>query len=328
MARIPAVCVALLLAWIAGPACGDDLRPVYIEIESSAPGAVETRTRRPPRIPAYNQPFIELPAHCRMTSTRQSGLSAVSQHECSEPLGGQQLRIGWPAFSPPTPTILRYIGQDAVPTTVALGAGEVTWTVPTAGTTRPVSAQYTWLGIEHIWIGYDHLLFLVCLIWIAGTLPRIAWMVTGFTASHSLTLALATLGIVDVPVPWVEAVIALSVVFLAVEITKGRRDDSLTWRHPIAVSVTFGLLHGLGFAAVLGEIGLPEDAVVTGLLFFNIGVEVGQLAFVALLAVPLTLVRLSNGVRPFERTAQRASGYAVGCIASFWLVERIASFGG
>ena len=153
-----------------------------------------------------------------------------------------------------------------------------------------VAVQYTWLGMEHIWIGFDHLLFVLCLIWIAGSLRRILITITGFTLAHSVTLALSALQIVVLPVPPIEAVIALSVLFLATEIARGEggfngakgangASGALTWRYPIAVSSTFGLLHGLGFAAVLNEIGLPQTELVTGLVFFNVGVEIGQVVF-------------------------------------------------
>ncbi len=114
---------------------------------------------------------------------------------------------------------------------------------------------------------------------IAGTWRRILITITGFTIAHSITLALSALGLVRVPIPAVEAAIALSIVFLAVEIVRGDK-TSLTYRYPIAVSSSFGLLHGFGFAAVLGETGLPQTEIPAALLFFNVGVELGQIAFV------------------------------------------------
>ena len=155
--------------------------------------------------------------------------------------------------------------------TVTLTRGELVWRVPLREEVATVAVQYTWLGMEHIWIGFDHLLFVLCLIWIAGGIRRILVTITGFTLAHSVTLVLAALEVVSLPVPPIEAVIALSVLFLASEIARGKQDN-LTWRYPIAVSSSFGLLHGLGFAAVLGEIGLPQTELVTGLVFFNVGV--------------------------------------------------------
>ncbi|MEL7186879.1 MAG: HupE/UreJ family protein, partial [Pseudomonadota bacterium] len=203
-------------------------------------------------------------------------------------------------------------------------SGERRFVMPGKETAASVAGQYTWLGAEHIWIGFDHLLFLLCLIWIAGTWKRILITVTGFTIAHSLTLALSALEIVRLPVPPVEAAIALSVLFLAVEVTKGRR-DSLTWQHPIAVSSSFGLLHGLGFAAVLGEIGLPQTEVLTGLIFFNVGVELGQVAF-ALGVVLLLRVATALLGESMQHHARPVMGYAVGCLSAYWLIGRVVAF--
>ena len=145
-----------------------------------------------------------------------------------------------------------------------------------------IAKDYTSLGVRHILEGYDYLLFLACLIMIAGTGRRILITVTGFTVAHSITLALSAFNLLRVPSAPVEAVIALSIVFLASEIAKEPR-DTLTYKYPALVSVAFGLLHGLGFASVLRQIGLPQTEIVMGLLFFNIGVEIGQLAFIAMI---------------------------------------------
>ena len=195
--------------------------------------------------------------------------------------------------------------------------------VPSREDATNVAAQYAWLGIEHIWIGFDHLLFVLCLIWIAGTWRRVLVTITGFTIAHSVTLVLASLDVVRLPVPPIEAVIALSVLFLATELARGRESGSLTWRYPVAVSSTFGLLHGLGFAAVLGEIGLPQLEVVTGLVFFNVGVEVGQVAFAA---VVMALLALSRGKARFHANGRLATAYLVGITAAYWLIQRTVSF--
>ena len=190
-----------------------------------------------------------------------------------------------------------------------------------------VAYTYTGLGIKHILKGFDHLLFLVCLLLIARTPKRILITVTGFTLVHSVTLALSALNIVTLQVAPVEAIIALSIVFLATEIAKGER-ASLTWKYPIAVSGSFGLLHGFGFAAVLNEIGLPETEIVTGLLFFNIGVEVGQILFV------MGMILLIKAVKPLLinkqilsfRVLEKTAAYGVGALASYWLIDRSLLF--
>jgi len=172
--------------------------------------------------------------------------------------------------------------------------------------------------------GIDHLLFVACLMFIAGTLRRIFITITGFTIAHSLTLVLSALEIVRVPVPPVEATIALSIVFLATEILR-KNENSLTYRYPVIVSMSFGLLHGFGFAAVLREIGLPQTEMATSLLFFNVGVEVGQILFV------LGLVGLFFSFKRFAgqlnyRRMQSPISYFIGTVACFWFIERVASF--
>lgn len=187
---------------------------------------------------------------------------------------------------------------------------------PTAG---GVAKTYTGLGIKHIWKGIDHLLFLVCLLLISGSGKRILITITGFTLAHSVTLVLSTLNIVNLEIAPVEAIIALSIVFLATEIAKGKR-DSLTWEYPVIVSASFGLLHGFGFAAVLNEIGLPNTELVTGLLFFNVGVEIGQLIFVVIV---MLILKFSMYIKFDLQQAllQKSAAYCVGAIASFWLLE-------
>jgi hypothetical protein len=134
------------------------------------------------------------------------------------------------------------------------------------------------------------------------------------------------LDVLRLPVAPIEAAIALSVVYLAVEVVKGRRDN-VSWRYPIAVSCSFGLLHGLGFAAVLNEIGLPQTEMVTGLLFFNLGVEAGQIIFAALVMAALAAVAaMIRHDSVLEAKLQKGLGYAVGILAAFWVFERVASF--
>jgi hydrogenase/urease accessory protein HupE len=235
----------------------------------------------------------------------------------------------YPGRRPAVSSIVKYIGEAGETHTAIRGPQETVWRVPEAETRSGVARDYTWLGIHHIWLGMDHLLFILCLIWIAGSPRRILTTITGFTLAHSVTLALSALDLIRVPVPPVEAAIALSVVFLATEVAKGRRDN-LTWRYPIAVSGSFGLLHGLGFAAVLNEIGLPQTELVTGLLFFNVGVEIGQALFAVLVIAALFLVRRAAVLRMSEEVLNTrlryAMSYGVGCTASYWLAGRVASF--
>jgi len=192
-----------------------------------------------------------------------------------------------------------------------------------------VVQTYTLLGIEHILTGFDHLLFVLALVILVKGVRRLIATVTAFTIAHSLTLVAATLGWVHVPGPPVEATIALSIMFVAAEIIRGREGmHGLTARAPWIVAFTFGLLHGFGFASALAEIGLPPNAIPVSLLFFNVGVEVGQLMFIAIVLTCMTMARklLPRSILAQASWAWRIPPYAIGSVAAFWTVQRIASF--
>ncbi|HXS79576.1 MAG TPA: HupE/UreJ family protein [Gammaproteobacteria bacterium] len=187
------------------------------------------------------------------------------------------------------------------------------------------AVTYLVLGVEHILGGVDHLLFVLSLLLIVKGVKRLVVTITAFTLAHSLTLAAATLGFVHVPGPPVEAAIALSIVFVAAEVVRGLRGAAgLTSRAPWLVAFVFGLLHGFGFAAALAEVGLPQKAIPIALLTFNVGVELGQLAFVAaVVAVAAACARLPARL---PRWSASVPPYAIGVVAMFWVAERVASF--
>ena len=192
-----------------------------------------------------------------------------------------------------------------------------------------VVKTYTVLGIEHILTGFDHLLYILGMLILVGGWRRILATMSAFTATHSLTLTAAALGWVHVPQAPVEACIALSIVFVAREIVQVHRGrPGITTRWPWAVSFTFGLMHGFGFAGALAEVGLPQSSIPVALLFFNVGVEIGQLMFVGAV---LTVIAVGWRAVQRLRLSQaawlwRIAPYAIGALASFWLVERVAAF--
>lgn len=193
-----------------------------------------------------------------------------------------------------------------------------------ASTTSEVIKTYTFLGIEHIILGIDHLLFVLALILITKGRWKILKTITAFTLAHSITLSLAALGYVNFPGAPVEAVIALSIVFLAVEIIKKLKGkQTLTSKKPWLVAFTFGLLHGFGFAGALADIGLPQNDIPFALAFFNIGVELGQIAFVI---VVLGVVKLLSLKKEWPIYIKKIPAYAIGSLASFWMVERVLAF--
>jgi hydrogenase/urease accessory protein HupE len=192
-----------------------------------------------------------------------------------------------------------------------------------------VVRTYTALGIEHILTGFDHLLFVLALVLLVHGVRRLIATVTAFTLAHSLTLVAATLGWMEVAGPPVEAAIALSIVFVAAEIVRSRQGRAgMTQHYPWAVAFVFGLLHGLGFASALAEVGLPQSAVPTALLFFNVGVELGQLVFIAVvLGVIAAARRLGRrSAAPKPPWLWRLPPYVIGGSASYWMLERLAAF--
>ena len=190
-----------------------------------------------------------------------------------------------------------------------------------------MAATYLRLGVEHILTGLDHLAFVLALVLLTPAWRRLWKTITAFTAAHSLTLALAATGIVRLPPPPVEATIALTIVFVAREVwlaQHGRPGSTASRAWPVAFA--FGLLHGLGFAGALAEVGLPDSDLPLALLTFNLGVELGQLAFVA--AVLLLGRALSRQAWTQRRWLRLAPTYAIGALACFWCIDRVARFWG
>jgi hydrogenase/urease accessory protein HupE len=185
--------------------------------------------------------------------------------------------------------------------------------------------RYVRLGIEHVAFGFDHLLFVLGLLLLVKSLRRTALTVTAFTLGHSITLALAVLDLVRVPAPFVECMIALSILLLALELARDR--DTLARRRPEIVAASFGLLHGLGFASALRDAGLPEDGLAAALFGFNAGVELGQLAFVVLVVSAIVLAKKSGSLASRAPLARSIAVHALGAAAAYWTLERAIALG-
>jgi hydrogenase/urease accessory protein HupE len=190
------------------------------------------------------------------------------------------------------------------------GIGEITW-------------AYTLLGVEHILSGVDHLLFVVTLLLLVGFERRLVWTITAFTAAHSLTLASSALGLLTLRAPPVEATIALSIVLVAGEALHRRETWSRRW--PALVAFAFGLVHGLGFAGALKEIGLPAQHLPVALLTFNLGVEIGQLLTVAVAWACFGLLRRWLAQPLHMAKARAVLLYGIGSLAAYWSIERVAA---
>ena len=329
------ICLLLLLL-VPIVSWADEARPVYIEIEQAQNSQSDIaeftiKWKVPPVLPAAEEPLISLrhPACIISYGETASGLLGRKRYRCHlESLRGEEIavHIDYPSINPALTSLVVYKANKGEPVQIFSGPDKTLIPIPLTTSPSAVALQYTVAGIEHILVGTDHLLFVLCLMIIAGTFKRLVLTVTGFTLAHSITLSLATLNIVRLPTELVELLIALSIVLLAVEIIKHNRQrhsdsQSFTWRYPITVSMVFGLLHGFGFAVVLQELGLPPSMKLYALLFFNIGVELGQLLFILLVSIPMIAVTRIFSLR-FENRTIEVAGYALGITSSYWLLER------
>ncbi|SDE51046.1 HupE/UreJ family protein [Ruegeria marina] len=227
-----------------------------------------------------------------------------------------------------TDTLVRYELQPGKTQVHRLTSAETAFTVPVNPGLVEIVSSYVGLGITHILEGVDHLLFVFALLLLIRNRARLLWAITAFTIAHSITLAAASLGWLNIPPPPVEAVIALSIVFLAYELSlPPHARDPVAERFPWVVSFAFGLIHGLGFAGALREIGLPDGDIPLALFAFNVGVEIGQILFILLvLAAGATARRLYPQISAQTATLTRVATYGIGSLGAFWVIDRIAGF--
>lgn len=288
------------------PGIGDNLRlGLYVEFPEGSINLTE------PRATLINGTFSE-----RRKIKRLGGLTGGIIH-----IAGLSATM--------TDVLVRLERSDGTTQVTRLTPSAPSFVVQAVPEATQVAAMYLKLGVEHILSGIDHLLFVYALLILVKGSRRLVVTVTAFTLAHSLTLAGAALGFVHVPAPAVEAAIALSIVFVAMEIIRSRQGKTgLTERFPWMVAFIFGLLHGFGFASALSEVGLPPSAIPIALLFFNLGVEAGQLMFIAAVFTAIAMVRqLASRVDISQLPwLWRIPPYAIGSLAMFWLVQRISAF--
>jgi len=317
------------LVCLPGRVQAHEMRPAYLELHEESPGEFSVLWKTPMRgemrlalEPAWSgRTAPRTPLALRQTST-----AAVQtwRLKAIEPLRGQAVRIRG-LENTMTDALVRIEFVDGTTWTQLLTARAPAAEIPSRQSLLTVAGVYLKLGVEHILTGVDHLLFVLALIIITRGGWKLVKTVTAFTVSHSITLTAATLGFVHVPQRPVEAVIALSIVFVAAEIVHSQQGrEGITARQPWVVAFTFGLLHGLGFAGALSEVGLPQGHIPVALLFFNLGVEAGQLMFVA---VVLSVIAVVRRIRiPLPRWAELVPPYVIGSVAMFWVIQRIVIF--
>ena len=305
-------------------------RPAYLEITETQPHSYDITWRRPARGEMVLSMQPVFPRQCEVQGsvanyfTPGAHISRWTLH-CPEPgLYGQTLSIEGLAQTI-TDVLVRLQFLDGTSYTQILKPNATSMTVQEAANTWQVISDYFVLGGEHILGGVDHLLFVLCLLLIVKGTMVLVKTITAFTIAHSITLALATLGFVHVPQAPVEAVIALSILFLAVELVKQQQGKSdLAMRAPWIVAFIFGLLHGFGFAGALSEVGLPQADIPLALLMFNVGVEAGQLLFIA--AVLLVIHFWRYLLKYDVHWLPRVTAYGIGTLSSYWVISRVALF--
>lgn len=309
------------------------LDPGFLDLRQLGPGTWQILWR----VPDVNGQPMEidavLPGQC--SPARSTGLTAdnvawVSTWvaECDVPLAGQVVSIEGLGRQR-NDVLLRIQPLNGAPKTMRFTPDTTALTIPETPSTWSTINTYFWLGFQHILEGVDHLLFVFALFILVRDPWRLVGAITAFTVAHSLTLAMATLGVLRVPSGPVEAIIALSIVFLALEILKREEGKiRLAEQYPWIVSFCFGLLHGLGFAGALSEIGLPAQDIPAALLAFNLGVEGGQLAFIAALSLAVFIWRMLAPAASsrLHMIASPTTGYVIGAVSIYWLVERISGF--
>ena len=319
--------VATLLVLVSTQGNAHEVRPGYLRIQQIDTETFDVLFRVPARGDLRLGLYARLPEHCETRGeprAYQQGGAFVERWVaiCRDGITGHDVAIDGLSATL-TDVLGRYERLDGTTQIARLTPSNYAFTVTDSENWQEVAATYSVLGVEHILLGIDHLLFVLALLMIVEGWRKLVATVTAFTLAHSITLAAATLGWVHMPQSPVEAVIALSILFVAAEIVHWRQGKpGITRQKPWLVAFTFGLLHGFGFAGALTEIGLPEHAIPLALLFFNLGVEAGQLLFV--LAVMLAWQVLRRVSLP--EWAWRIPVYGTGTMAAFWTIERIAGF--
>jgi hydrogenase/urease accessory protein HupE len=329
-----ALLTLVLLVMLAPAAFAHEVRPAYLELRQTGPETYDALWK----VPGQGEDlrfglYVELPTGCANVAEPQGSMvnSAFAERwtvKCAGGLTGGTIQIAGLSTTT-TDVLVRLERLDRTTQVTRLTPSAPSFVVKATPGTMEVARTYLVLGVEHILLGIDHLLFILALFILVKGTGRLIATVTAFTVAHSLTLAGATLGFVHVPGPPVEAGIALSIVFVAAEIVHSRQGKpSLTERFPWIVAFTFGLLHGFGFASALSEVGLPQSVIPVALLFFNVGVEIGQLCFIASIFAVIALARQVAqriGVT-HPAWAWRVPAYAIGSVSAFWVIQRISVF--
>ena len=321
--------MAVIGGWLPDIAVGHEIRPGYLNIRETTADTFAVTWKVPSQFGMRLGLFLRFDDDVNLvaepvTASRDGAHTQWLTIQRGGGLAGTTITIDG-LDRTITDVFLQFEGRDGTRITHRLTPDEPIFLMPANQGRTGVFASYLGLGIDHILFGVDHLLFVLTLLLIVASWRMLIATITAFTVGHSITLAFAALGLVRIPGPPVEAIIALSIVIVATEIVRNRAGRTgLVARLPWIVTIAFGLLHGFGFAGALAEIGLPSAAIPLALLAFNVGIEAGQLLFVGIV---LALYALLRRFRPLTLEQARIPvAYGIGGIASFWVIERVATF--
>jgi hypothetical protein len=332
-AGLVAILVGCLLA--SATAVADEFRPALLKITETEPGGYSVVWKRPlqnGRALGLSPIFPEHLEQIGPVSTRSQQGSVIEESTWKSRKGksGAGTLIGGVIeieglTTLPVDVIVQIALTGGAEHSAILRSASTSFVIPERATGWSVAGSYWKIGTIHILEGYDHLLFVFALMLMIPNLRLLLGTITAFTIAHSISLAAATLGVLHMPGPPTEAVIALSILFLAVEIVHGHEGrPTMTAQYPWLVALAFGLVHGLGFAGALAEVGLPERDIPLALLMFNVGVETGQILFVCGVLVLIAVIK-SVPVR-WPAGSWRVVPYTIGSIAAFWTIQRVGSF--
>lgn len=317
-----AICFLLICA----PARADEMRPAYLEFTQASETQWQTFWKVPAKSGLGPQSEPILPNGCEITGEtirEVHNLAVLSKASvtCAGSVLGKDIGVS-NIKSSQTEIFVRVAPIGSAVQSLRLDIDKPIAQIKAKASKWQVAQSYFVIGVEHIVTGYDHLLFVCCLVLLLLNAWQIAKAATAFTIAHSITLIGTTFGLIGLPQRPVEALIALSIIFMAVEIIKkDAAKPRLSEQIPWVIAFIFGLVHGFGFAGALREIGLPEGEVGTALLTFNLGVEAGQLLIVSCLLVLLHLLN-RFWARHFQIMVHSAT-YLIGITASYWFIERL-----
>lgn len=317
------LCLFLLLI-VSGTCHAHKLAPSLLQLTEFESGRFEVYWKTPKLTRAGQKLEPVFPDHCAaqnqpQMSSEGTGVIARWVLHCQQPMAGAVIAVkGMESTGTATVVKVQWLGGDSIQSIVNARSPELS--IAQQQTILEIISGYIVLGAEHIWMGVDHLLFVLALVMLVTTTRKLVWTVTAFTVGHSITLSLVSLGYLDYPVSLVEFTIALSILVLAIELARPQQGEHWIAKNSWLVAVSFGLLHGMGFAGALREVGLPAGDIPLALFSFNVGIELGQIAFVFVcLGLAGLFVRYAQPLKPAGRWLLV---YTIGSMSAFWCIER------